>query len=219
MRNECYILNNSIINTYNCMIKSFKEALKARRTFYQISNQSTLSDLEIGDLARYAVEYVPSAFNSQSTRIVLLTGKAHQKLWNIVKDCLRRIVPAEAFAKTEQKIDGSFACGYGTVLYFEDRTVVESLQKSFPAYADNFPIWSQQTNAMHQLVVWTLLEEAGMGASLQHYNPLIDAEVAAHWKLPAEWQLIAQMPFGVPTGEPGAKEILPLDKRVLEFTD
>ena len=66
------------------MTKSFKEALKARRTFYQIENKSTLSDKEIRDLIRFAVEFVPSAFNSQTTRVALLTGKAHEKLWNIV---------------------------------------------------------------------------------------------------------------------------------------
>jgi uncharacterized protein len=31
---------------------------------------------------------------------------------------------------------------------------------------------------------------------LQHYNPLIDAEVAKQWNLPASWKLRAQMPFG-----------------------
>ena len=65
------------------MTKSFKEALKARRTFYQIENKSTLSDKEIRDLIRFAVEFVPSAFNSQTTRVALLTGKAHEKLWNL----------------------------------------------------------------------------------------------------------------------------------------
>ena len=54
------------------MTKSFKEALKARRTFYQIENKSTLSDKEIRDLIRFAVEFVPSAFNSQTTRVALL---------------------------------------------------------------------------------------------------------------------------------------------------
>ena len=48
------------------MTKSFKEALKARRTFYRIQNKSTLSDKEIRDLIRFAVEFVPSAFNSQT---------------------------------------------------------------------------------------------------------------------------------------------------------
>lgn len=201
------------------MTKSFKEALKARRTFYQIDNKSTLSDKEIRDLIRFAVEYVPSAFNSQTTRVVLLTGSAHEKLWTIVKDTLRKLVPADAFAKTEQKIDGSFSCGYGTVLYFEDMSIVHSLQESFPAYKDNFPVWSEQTDAMHQLVIWTLLEDAGMGASLQHYNPLIDDEVRKTWNLPDDWKLIAQMPFGIPLAQPGSKEVMSLDKRVFEFTD
>lgn len=201
------------------MTKSFKEALKARRTFYQIDSKSTLSDKEIRDLIRFAVEHVPSAFNSQSTRVVLLTGKAHERLWNIVKDALRKRIPAEAFSKTEEKIDGSFACGYGTILYFEDVAVVRSLQERFPAYKENFPVWSEQTDAMHQLAVWTMLEEAGMGASLQHYNPLIDDEVRKTWNLPDDWKLIAQMPFGVPVAQPGPKEVMPLDKRVFEFTD
>lgn len=126
------------------MTKSFKEALKARRTFYRIQNKSTLSDKEIRDLICFAVEFVPSAFNSQTTRVVLLTGKAHEKLWNIVKNVLRKRVPAEVFGKTEEKIDGCFACGYGTILYFEDMAIVRSLQESFPTYKDNFPIWQSR---------------------------------------------------------------------------
>ena len=180
------------------MTKSFKEALKARRTFYQIENKSTLSDKEIRDLIRFAVEFVPSAFNSQTTR---------------------ERVPAEVFGKTEEKIDGCFACGYGTILYFEDMAIVRSLQESFPTYKDNFPIWAEQTDAMHQLAVWTMLEDAGMGASLQHYNPLIDDEVRKAWNLPGDWKLVAQMPFGVPVAQPGSKEVMSLDERVFEFTD
>lgn len=201
------------------MTKSFKEALKGRRTFYQIDNKSTLSDKEIRDIIRFAVEHVPSAFNSQTTRVVLLTGKAHEKLWTIVKDTLRKLVPADAFSKTQQKIDGSFSCGYGTILYFEDMSIVRSLQEKFPTYKDNFPIWSKQTSAMHQLAIWTMLEDAGLGASLQHYNPLIDHEVRKAWSLPDDWNLIAQMPFGTPTAQPGPKDVMSLDKRVFEFTE
>ena len=80
-------------------------------------------DKEIRDLIRFAVEFVPSAFNSQTTRVALLTGKAHEKLWNIVKNVLRERVPAEVFGKTEEKIDGCFACGYGTCLLYTSRCV------------------------------------------------------------------------------------------------
>ncbi|HJD75583.1 MAG TPA: nitroreductase family protein [Bacteroides reticulotermitis] len=199
------------------MKRTFTEALKNRRTYYSISNQSPISDSEIEQIVNFAVTHVPSAFNSQSTRAVLLLGDSHQKLWGIVKDTLKKIVPAEAFAKTEEKINHSFAGGYGTVLFFEDQTVVKGLQDAFPSYQENFPGWSLQTSAMHQLTVWTMLEDAGFGASLQHYNPLIDAEVRRTWNLPETWNLIAQMPFGTPVGDPGAKEFQPLESRVKIF--
>ena len=199
------------------MTKKFKDAIKSRRTFYQIDNKSTLSEKELLDLIRFAVEYVPSAFNSQTTRVVLLTGEAHQKLWNIVKNTLRKRISAEAFAKTEQKIDGSFSCGYGTILYFEDMSVVHALQEQFPTYKDNFPVWAEQADAMHQFVIWTMLEDAGMGASLQHYNPLVVEAVRKEWGLPQTWLLNAQMPFGNPLQEPGEKEVSPLDYRLKIF--
>ena len=60
---------------------------------------------------------------------------------------------------------------------------------------------------MLQFTLWTALEDAGMGASLQHYNPLIDGQVRAAWELPESWQLIAQMPFGVPTAPAGDKQV------------
>ena len=134
-----------------------------------------------------------------------------------MKDAFKRIVPAEAFVKTEEKIDHSFACGYGTVLFFEDQKVVKGLQEAFPSYQENFPGWSLQTSAMHQLAIWVMLEDVGFGASLQHYNPLIDEEVRRAWDLPEHWHLIAEMPFGLPVGKPGEKEFQPLEERVRIF--
>ena len=103
------------------------------------------------------------------------------------------------------------------MLYFEDTSVVKKLQEAFPSYKDNFPTWSQHTSAMHQFAIWTMLEDMGLGASLQHYNPLIDDEVRRTWNLPGDWMLIAQMPFGTPTGEPGEKEFEDLSKRIKIF--
>ncbi len=198
------------------MKKSFQDAVKGRRTYYSLTDKSPVTDTEIEQLIDFAVTHVPSAFNSQSTRVVLLLHTHHAKLWNIVMESLRRIVPVDHFAGTEAKIN-SFAAAYATVLYFEDTTVVKSLQEQFPTYAANFPVWSQHTSAMHQFAIWTMLEEVGFGASLQHYNPLIDSEVRKEWGIPESWQLIAQMPFGVPSAEPGEKSFQPLDQRVKVF--
>lgn len=199
------------------MKRTFTEAMKHRRTYYAIGNQSPISDQEIENIIETVVTHVPSAFNSQSARVVLLLGSNHRQFWNIVKETLRRRVGEKAFKASEAKIDGSFASGYGTVLFFEDQHVVDELQKAFPTYKDNFPVWSHHTSAMHQFAVWTLLEEAGFGASLQHYNPLIDEEVAVTWELPGSWKLVAQMPFGSPLAKPGEKEFTPLEDRLKVF--
>lgn len=199
------------------MERNLKEALKHRRSYYAISNKSLISDEEIEDIVKLAVKHIPSAFNSQSTRLVLLLGEQHRKFWEIVKDTLRKIVSAEAFKATEKKVNNSFEAGYGTVLFLEDLSIVEGLQKAFPLYHEKFPIWSQHTSAMHQLAVWTMLEDAGFGASLQHYNPLVDEAVTAEWGIPENWELVAQMPFGVPLQEPGTKEFKPIEERVRIF--
>ncbi|MGO5075475.1 nitroreductase family protein [Clostridium sporogenes] len=195
------------------MKKDFYEAIEKRRTFYGISKEAVVSDDRIKEVIEHAVKHTPSAFNSQSARIVLLLGDKHDKLWSITKEALRKIVPEDKFGSTEEKIN-SFANGYGTVLYFEDMSVVEDLQKQFALYKDNFPIWSQQSSGMHQFVIWTSLEIEGFGASLQHYNELIEEDVKKEWDIPNNWKLIAQMPFGKPVVNPDEKQYKPLEERI-----
>lgn len=197
-------------------MSTFLDAVKARRSYYGISKESVISDDKIVELIHEAVKYTPSSFNSQSARVVVLLGENHNKLWDITTQTLKAIVPADQFASTEEKM-GSFKNGYGTVLFFEDNAVVAGLQQSFPSYADNFPKWSQHSSGMLQFVVWTALENEGFGASLQHYNPLIDEEVKQTFDVPDSWNLIAQMPFGKPVAQPGDKEFQPLETRVKVF--
>lgn len=192
---------------------NFYEAIQNRRSIYAISKEQVASDDKIQEIVEHAVKHTPSAFNSQSSRVVVLLGEQHDKLWDITKEALRKIVPADQFAPTEEKID-SFKNGYGSILFFEDETVIKSLQDQFAAYAANFPIWSQQTSGMHQIVVWTALELEGYGATLQHYNELIEEDVKNEWSLPESWKLIAQMPFGKPVAPAGEKEFSPLEDRI-----
>ena len=198
------------------MKKDFYTAVTDRRTFYGISKEHVISDDKIKEIIEHAVKHTPSAFNSQSARVVLLLDKQHDKLWDITKEALRKIVPVDKFGSTEDKIN-SFRNGYGTILFFEDNSVIESLQKQFALYKDNFPIWSQQSSGMHQYVIWTALEIEGFGVSLQHYNELIEADVKKEWSISSKWKLIAQMPFGKPTAKPDEKQLQPLEERIKVF--
>lgn len=192
-------------------------AIENRRSIYSIDDKIELSNKEIKDLVDFAVKYVPSAFNNQSTRTVLLMGDEHKKLWDITKGILKEIVPADAFKNTEAKIDNSFRSGYGTILFYADDAATKNLMEQFPTYAEKFPGWADQSSAMHQFAIWTMLTDKGLGVNLQHYNPLIDESVRKEWGIDENWRLIAQMPFGRPTGEAGAKEFKPVSERSIVF--
>ncbi|ETT82993.1 nitroreductase family protein [Viridibacillus sp. FSL R5-0477] len=196
--------------------KDFATAVEERRSIYVINNEAIVSDERIQEIVEHAVKHTPSSFNSQTARAVVLLGEQHSKLWSITTETLRQVVPANDFAPTEEKMN-MFGAGYGTVLFFEDQSIVKGLQEKFPSYADNFPIWSLQSSGMVQYVVWTALEQEGFGASLQHYNPLIDDEVKSEWNIPLDWKLLAEMPFGKPVVAAGEKQFSPVEDRVKVF--
>ena len=174
---------------------SFLDQIKQRRSIYALGNNVTLAQNEIENIIKEAVRQSPSSFNSQTSRAVILFDHSHVKFWTIVLETLQKIVPEAAFAGTKTKID-SFIAGKGTVLFYEDQPTVKQLQEQFPLYADNFPVWSQHSTGIAQFAVWTALAEQGVGASLQHYNPIVDDQVADVFQVSKDWKLRAQLVFG-----------------------
>lgn len=191
---------------------TFKEALKNRRSIYTLGRNVDLTESQIEDLITEAVKYSPTAFNAQSPRVVILFGAAHEKLWEMTETALKPLTPAEAFPNTQAKLAG-FKAGLGTVLFFKNTDTVKNLQEQFALYADNFPDWSEQSNGIATANTWVALEEAGLGANLQHYNPVIDEAVAQEWDIPTNWQLRSQLVFGSKEGEAGEKDFLADDER------
>lgn len=185
-----------------------------RRTIYALGKDLPLAEDTVVQLIQDAIRQAPSAFNSQSSRALILLGNEHNKFWELVREQLRKIVPAESFHATSDKIDG-FAAAAGSVLFFEDQNVVTGLQEQFAAYADNFPIWSEHSSGIAQYAVWLALAEKGIGANLQHYNPLIDSDVQQTWNIPANWKLRAHMNFGSVQAPAGDKSFMDDDKRFI----
>ena len=196
--------------------KTLQQAAELRRSIYVLNKDLPVSTQEIDDVVKHAVLHTPSSFNSQSSRLVVLHGQEHDKLWDLTIDALRAIVPAENFAPTESKLN-MFKAAAGTVLLFEDMSVVEGLQAQFPAYAENFPIWADHANAMIQYALWTTLATLKVGANLQHYNPVIDDAVAKTWNIPSNWKLRAQLVFGGIGAPAGEKEYAPIEDRFVSY--
>ena len=186
---------------------TFTDTLKNRRSIYHLGRNVSLSNEELTTLIKEAIKESPTAFNAQSTRAVILFGDAHEKLWEITEEALRPLTPAEAFPNTQNKLAG-FKNGYGTVLFFKDTDVVKGLQEQFELYADNFPDWSEQSNGIATANTWVALVDKGLGANLQHYNPVIDEAVAKEWNIPSNWKLRSQLVFGPPETPAGEKEYM-----------
>ncbi|WP_035433208.1 nitroreductase family protein [Bacillus sp. UNC322MFChir4.1] len=186
--------------------KNFKDAIMNRRSIRKVKKNESITKERISDVLKTAL-YAPSAFNMQSGRLVVLMDAEHEKFWNIVKETLRSLVPAENFEATAARLQG-FRDGVGTVLFFENQETVKTMQENAPLYKEQFPFWSHQGSAMLQYATWMALSAEGIGASLQHYNPIVDEEVKQTWNIPAEWSLVAQMPFGEPDEQPGERTFL-----------
>jgi len=192
------------------------EISRKRRSQYALGKNLNISQGEITVLVKEAVRQAPSSFNSQSSRVVILFNEHNDKFWELAKSALQPLVAADVFVNTQKKLDG-FAAGVGTILFYEDQDVVKKMQEQFASYAENFPIWSEQGSGIAQFAVWTALAEAEIGASLQHYNPVVDEAVAKTWDIPASWTLRAQMPFGSNEAGFGEKTFMDDEQRFLVF--
>ncbi|MFC6181214.1 nitroreductase family protein [Lactiplantibacillus daowaiensis] len=190
------------------MENQFTALQQQRRTIYALGKDVKPTNAELVTLIEDAIKNAPSAFNNQTTRAVILFNQYHDQLWDMTADRLKSEVPTEAaYQKTVEKLNG-FKAAYGTILYFTDTDVVKQNEADFPLYAANFADWAEQAQGNAQYSVWMSLAENKLGANLQHYNPLIDAKVAAAFDIPANWKLRAQMPFGSIEAGAGDKDFM-----------
>lgn len=175
---------------------SFLELQAKRRSIYAIGKEVSLSNEEIVSLITATLRETPSAFNSQSTRAVVLLGEESEYFWNtLTAGELQKVTTPEVFEGTKQKLAG-FAAGVGTILLYEDMDVVAGLEKQFPPYASNFSTWSEHAHGISLYALWLAFAEQEIGMTVQHYNPLVDAVAAEKYNVPSHWKLRAQVPFG-----------------------
>ena len=185
---------------------AYSDILKTRRSIYILNDQLPVSQAIVAGRIKEAISLSPTAFMMQDIHAVILAGDNHKKLWDkIVYNTLQKIVPAEAFKRTEIKLN-TFSQATGTILLLRDLEAVEQMRKEYATYADEMDNWSWQDLGIAMVNIWNSLAEINVGANIQHYNPLIDDEVKAAWNIPANYQLVGQMVYGGIVSRPGDKE-------------
>lgn len=115
-------MGSTTVEFKNKATTTLLELARNRRTIYRLSNESPISDDAIETIIKDAVLHVPSSFNTQTTRVVLLLGEEHQRLWNITLSVMESLVDAGSVPKelfenhSKPKLNG-FRAAYGTVCY------------------------------------------------------------------------------------------------------
>jgi len=76
------------------------ELLKGRRSYYALNKDLSITPQRIQEIVTEALQHVPSSFNSQSNRVVVLFGAEHDKFWEITTATLKAIVPEANWEST-----------------------------------------------------------------------------------------------------------------------
>lgn len=90
------------------------DLVKNRRTYYALNKSLTISKERIQEIVKEALRHIPSSFNSQSNRVIVLFDAEHDKLWDATAEILKAIVPADSWQHTADRING-FKAGAATV--------------------------------------------------------------------------------------------------------
>ncbi|CRG86861.1 hypothetical protein PISL3812_03873 [Talaromyces islandicus] len=193
----------------------FFAAIEARRTIYALSASSPIPDERIVELVQKAIRHVPSSYNVQSARVVVILKEDHKKLWDFADVAIKETMPEAVYGFLAPRLAG-FKAAYGSVLFFEDDADLEKMKADHPSAAPLVNEFSDVSSGMHQFTVWTALKAEGLGGSLQHFqfSPAFVEKVQEEWKVPKTWKLKAQLVIGTPTGEPAEKTFKPIDDRV-----
>lgn len=197
----------------NKNIDRVAEVAAKRRSHYSLGAEWMSPKEEVEKLLESVLRLLPTHFNSQSVRIVLLTGEAHTKHWELIETILIDKLGKKRYDETTRaKVHNAFMSGVGTVLFFEESQITKGLQEQMPAYADNFSKWAQQVQGSHQYAVWLGLTELGFGANLQHYIGMDEEAVKSQVGALESWQFVAHMPFGKALDTPDPKPKTPMDE-------
>lgn len=195
-------------------MSNLTELVKNRRSQYMIGNDTDLTNEEIVERITEIVRDVPSASNSQTTRVAFVFGDKNVELWDHILDVQKDVLQGDMWEMMSGVMEGA-KNAVGTILFFEDLEAV----KEMPTSPSRVEIYKQNNNANVQYAVWLALTEMNLGGSLQHmnvgYEQGFDKSVKELLGLPEHWEMQAQMPFGSIEGEPGEKEYIADNERVV----
>lgn len=199
-------------------MSEFKNLLEKRRSIYNLGDKSNYTKEEIVTAIRHAVSQAPSAFNSQTTRAVVLFDDAKERFWNHILEVQKGVMDSETYEFMSGVMKNAHDNALGTVLFFEDLDAVDGL----PTQGERTVAYKQNNAGIAQYATWLRLAEMDLGGTLQHFNvgyeQGFDKETRAMFDLPDSYEMIAQMPFGSIETPADEKEVMDPERQTIVRT-
>lgn len=193
-------------------MSEFKDLIKKRRSVYEVGKDTDLSPEEIHEYIQEVVKEVPTAFNSQSTRVVIVTGAANEAVWDEIHRAQKEALDKDMYDFMAPRFENSKKA-LGTVLFFEDQEEVQKM----PTNEVRANLYKEQNSAFAQYAVWLALTDLDLYATLQHFNigykENYDKSIREMLNLPDSFELNAEMPFGSKASEANKKAYMDVDEQ------
>ena len=177
-------------------MSNFTDLQAKRRSTYVIGKNTDISKEQITEALREAAKNVPSSFNSQTSRLVLVFDEANERVWKEIYNVQKDVLDEATWGMMGPVIEGA-GQGVGTILFFEDR---DAVKENIPAAESQQNLYKQDNSSNQQYAAWLTLAELGLGGTLQHFNigyeQGFDKVFRELLDLPESYEMVAQMPFG-----------------------
>lgn len=200
-------------------MSNFTDLQAKRRSTYVIGKNTDISKEQITEALRESAKNVPTAFNSQTSRLVLVFDEANERVWKEIYDVQKDVLDEATWGMMGPVIEGA-GQGVGTILFFEDR---DAVKENIPANESRQNLYKYNNDANHQYSAWLTLAELGLGGTLQHFNigyeEGFDKVIRDLLGLPESYEMVAQMPFGSIEQEYEAKDYIDSNLEVQVFTE
>src|SRR6187402_2160574 len=102
--------------------RTFLDMLVARRTNFALRADAAICNRRIEEVVTVALRHVPSPFNTQTSRIILLLGRDHKKLWDITMEVILPRLEGSQLEASKLKLD-NFKRAHGTVSAFQPQWI------------------------------------------------------------------------------------------------
>lgn len=148
-----------------------------------------------------AAHLCPSAYNQPPWHVVVVRERAGE-FWTTVERAFRARLEGERLDRYLNRLTG-FRDGVAIALVYEDRSVFAALEDAWGIGPDQARAFSAQALGMVQLSLWLAVVAEGLATSLQHWEALVEDDLAEFLELPADrYRLAAAMPIGYANEEP-----------------